>query len=139
VKVSKRERERIERMAKFAHLNGDQIHRIVEEGTYLTVPEGWALIMENTAADKAYLILEGEVSVRQGQKEIARLGAGAMIGEVALVAHKLRTATVVSLSELEVLHFSADALAKLEDEIPDFREALEGLTAERLAGDSHRD
>ena len=129
----KTEQERIEKMTRFAHLNSDQIHRIVEHGTYLTVPQDWSLMMENTAADKAYLILEGEVSVRQGSNEIARLGPGAMIGEVALVAHKLRTATVVSVTPLEVLHFTAEALQKLEDDIPDFREALEGLTAERLS------
>ncbi len=128
----KQEQERIEKMTKFAHLNGDQIKKIVQHGTHLTVPQDWSLMMQNTAADKAYLILEGEVSVRQGANEIARLGPGAMIGEVALVAHKLRTATVVSVTPLEVLHFTAEALEKLEDEIPDFREALEGLTAERL-------
>jgi CRP/FNR family cyclic AMP-dependent transcriptional regulator len=130
----KREQERIEKMTKFAHLNSDQIHKIVKHGTYLTVPQDWSLMMQNTAADKAYLVLDGEVTVRQGNQEIARLGPGAMIGEVALDAHVLRTATVVSVTPLEVLHFTAEALQELEDEIPDFREALEGLTAERLAG-----
>ncbi len=129
----KREQERIEQMTKFAHLDAKQIHQIVEKSTHLTVPQDWSLMMQNTAADKAYLILDGEVSVRQGNQEIARLGPGAMIGEVAIVAHKLRTATVVSVTPLEVLHFTAEALQELEDEIPDFRQALEGLTAERLA------
>jgi CRP/FNR family transcriptional regulator, cyclic AMP receptor protein len=135
MKSKKREQERIEKMAGFAHLDEQQIHRIVEKGTYLTVPQDWSLMMEQTPGDKAYLILNGEVSVRHGKDEFARLGPGAMIGEVALVAHKLRTATVVSVTPLEVLHFTAEALQQLEDEIPDFREALEGLTAERL-GDS---
>jgi CRP/FNR family cyclic AMP-dependent transcriptional regulator len=129
----KREQERIEKMTKFAHLNSDQIKKIVQHGTYLTVPQDWGLMMENTAGDKAYLILEGEVSIRHGKDEFARLGPGAMIGEIALVAHKLRTATVVSVTPLEVLHFTSEALQELEDEIPDFRAALEGLTAERLA------
>lgn len=128
----KREKARVEQMAKFAHLTKEQIHDIVELGTYLTVPQDWSLMMENTAADKAYLILEGTVSVRHGSEEITQLGPGSMIGEVALVAHKLRTATVVSITPLEVLHFTAEDLQKLEDKIPDFRQALEGLTAERL-------
>ena len=106
----KREQERIESMTRFAHLDRDQIHRIVEKGTYLTVPEGWSLMMEQTTGDKAYLILEGEVSVRRGKDEFSRLGPGAMIGEIAIVAHKLRTATVVSVTPLEVLHFTAEAL-----------------------------
>ena len=129
----KREQERIESMAKFAALDREQIRLVVEKGTYLTVPEGWSLMMEQTAGDKAYLILEGEVSIRHGKDEFARLGPGAMIGEIAIVAHKLRTATVVSVTPLEVLHFTADALRELEDAIPAFREALESLTAERLA------
>jgi len=131
----KREKERIEKMTAFANLSSDQIHRIVEHSTYLTVPKDWSLMMENTAADKAYLILDGEVSVRHGKDEIARLGPGSMIGEVALVAHKLRTATVVSATALEVLHFTAEALQKLEDDIPAFKQAVEELTAQRLAAE----
>ena len=63
---------------------------------------------EGTSADKAYLLISGEVSVRKDGKEVAQLGPGDIFGEMGIVAHKLRTATVVSLTRLECLHFTRE-------------------------------
>ena len=71
--------------------------RIADVGTYVTVPADWGLMGEGTSADKAYLLISGEVSVRKDGKEIAKLGPGDIFGEMGIVAHRLRTATVVSL------------------------------------------
>lgn len=123
--------EMLARMARFRDLSDDEIHRVVDEATYLTVPEHWALMVEKTPADKAYLILDGEVSVRRNNEEIARVGAGELIGEMALVNHRLRNATVVAETQLEVLHFTDETVARLTEQIPNFREALSGASQER--------
>jgi len=107
----------------------------VEAARYLTVPANWALMVEQQPADKAYLILSGEVSVRQHGEEVARLGAGEVIGEMALVNHRLRSATVVAATPLEVLHFTDDTVATLTAKIPHFRDALMGAVEERIARD----
>ena len=91
----------------------------------MTVPQGWSLIWEKTPADKAYVVLSGELDVRRGGEVVARLGAGDVVGEVAIVEHRLRTATVVAASPLEVLHFTREAVEKLYAEVPAFRAALE--------------
>ncbi|MFL6108391.1 MAG: Crp/Fnr family transcriptional regulator [Marmoricola sp.] len=130
---------RIEQLAKLSRFSGfsdDEIRLVVEKATYLTVPEGWAMMAENTPADKAYLILSGEVSVRRHGQEVARVGAGDLVGEMALVNHKLRSATVVSETPLEALHFTAQTVADLNAQIPHFSEALTGATEERIARDS---
>ncbi len=129
---------RIRQLAKldrFSGFNNDEIKLVVEAATYLTVPEGWAMMSENTPADKAYLILSGEVSVRRAGQEVARVGAGDLVGEMALVNHKLRSATVVTESPLEALHFTATTVAALNAKIPHFQEALTGATEERLKRD----
>jgi len=123
--------EMLARLARFRDLSDDDIHRVVDQATYLTVPEGWALMVEKTPADKAYLILDGEVSVRRSGEEVARVGAGELIGEMALVNHKLRNATVVADTPLEVLHFTAETVAALNEQIPTFQQALTGATEER--------
>ena len=58
-----------------------------------------------------------------------------MIGEMALVNHKLRSATVVADSPLEVLHFTDQTVADLNAKIPHFRDALMGAVEERIARD----
>lgn len=133
------ENGRIKQLAKldrFSSFSDDEIKMVVDAATYLTVPEGWAMMSENTPADKAYLILSGEVSVRRGGEEVARVGAGDLVGEMALVNHKLRSATVVTETPLEALHFTAENVATLNAKIPNFSEALTGATEERLARDS---
>lgn len=131
------EQQRIEELARvnrFHDFTDGEIHQVVEAARYLTVPEHWALMVEQQPADKAYLILTGEVSVRRHGEEVARLGAGEVIGEMALLNHKLRSATVVAETPLEVLHFTSETVAALTEKIPHFREALVGAFEER----SHR-
>jgi CRP-like cAMP-binding protein len=123
--------EMLARLDRFQDLSDDEIGLVVQKATYLTVPEHWALMVEQTPADKAYLILDGEVSVRRHGEEVARLGAGELIGEMALVNHKLRSATVVAETALEVLHFTDETVSELADAIPNFREALAGAADER--------
>lgn len=133
------EQARIEQLAKLDRFSGfsdAEIRLVTQKATYLTVPEHWALMVEKTPADKAYLILSGEVSVRRNGEEVARVGSGEVIGEMALVNHRLRSATVVAETPLEVLHFTDETVEELVAEIPHFKEALSGATAERAARDA---
>jgi CRP/FNR family transcriptional regulator, cyclic AMP receptor protein len=106
--------------------------RVLAAGTVLTLPEGWSPITESTPADKAYLITEGEVSVRRSGTEVARLGAGNVVGESAIVNHTLRSASVVALTPLKVVHFTSEQLERVADEVPAFGEALRAAAAERI-------
>ena len=130
------EQQRIAELARanrFHDFTDDELGDVVDAATYLTVPAHWALMAEQQPADKAYLILSGEVSVRRHGEEVARLGVGEVIGEMALVNHKLRSATVVADTPLEVLHFTDDTVASLTDRIPRFRDALMSAVEERIA------
>ena len=126
---------RFKSLARFEHFTDQQIQQICDRATYVHLPRDWSLMAEQTPADKAYIILSGHCAVRQHGAEIAHLGPGDLMGEVAIVAHSLRTATVVSLTELEVLHFTGEALTALAEEIPAFGAALRATTAARLDKD----
>lgn len=128
--------ERLKRLERFKGLTDEEVHTIAEAGTAVHIPAHWGLIWEKTPADKAYIILDGEVSVRKGREEIARLGPGDTVGEAAIVSHRLRSASVVSVTELDVLHFTTEAVQKLIDDSPTFRAALEQTTRERLGDTS---
>jgi CRP/FNR family cyclic AMP-dependent transcriptional regulator len=123
----------LDHIDRFSNLSGDEVARITRVGTYVTVPADWALMGEGTSADKAYLLISGEVSVRQNGKEIATLGPGDVFGEMGIVGHRLRTATVVSLSRLECLHFTREQVEQLGEELPEFRKALEAAATERAS------
>jgi CRP-like cAMP-binding protein len=127
--------EKLARLNRLEALGDEDLATVVRAGRHVHLPANWSLIWERTPADKAYLIVDGEVSVRQAGQEIARLGPGDVIGEMAIVNHKLRSASVVSLTPLEVVHFTKESLEQLLEEVPAFGEALRGTAADRL-GDS---
>ncbi len=102
-----------------------QRQRIEKVGRRVSLPEGWAPISESTSADKLYIVISGEVSVRRHGEEIARIGAGDVMGERALLGHSLRTASLVALTRLELLHLSDTDVASLSAEMPAFKEALD--------------
>ena len=108
--------------------------RVLAAGRALTLPQGWSPIAESTPADKAYLITEGEVSVRKGGVEIATLGPGAVVGEAAIVNHTLRSATIVALTPLRVVHFTSEGIEELADQVPAFGAAIRAAAAGRVQG-----
>ena len=116
----------------FSMFTPEEIARISACGTRVTLPQGWAPISEKTGADKAYVILDGTVSVRSHGDEVAQLGAGDIVGEAAILNHSLRTATIVALTPLELIHFTREQLDRLAVEMPSFHDALEKTAAERF-------
>ena len=130
--------ERLGRLNRLESLSDAELQKVIAAGRHVHLPADWALIQEKTPADKAYLIIDGEVSVRQHGEEIARLGPGDVIGEMAIVRHKLRSASVVSLTPLEVIHFTSEAVNQLADQVPAFAAAIRATADDRLPGDGAR-
>lgn len=56
-----------------------------------------------------------------------------MVGETGIVRHKLRNASVVSLSPARVVHFTREAVEELYGAIPTFKETLD-VAASRRSG-----
>lgn len=116
----------------FSMFTPQEIAKISSSGTRVTLPEGWSPIWKDTPADKAYIILSGSVSVRIKDKEVAKLGPGDIMGEQAILNHSLRTASLVALTPLDLIHLTSETLTKLYIEMPSFHNALEKVAAERF-------
>ena len=119
-------------MTIFDEMTDRQVDQVKNAGTRFTLPADWSPIQEKTGADKAYIIVSGEASVRRKGEEIARLGPGDIFGEAAIVQHALRTASIVTLTKVEVIHFSREQIEQLRQDIPAFAKALDRVAEERL-------
>jgi CRP/FNR family cyclic AMP-dependent transcriptional regulator len=117
----------------FAEAERGDLVAIAAAGVELNAPADWSLIWAKTPADKAYVVLEGEVDIKLTDGNTIRLGAGAVVGEQAILEHKLRSATVVAATPLTVLHFTADAVRELYASVPAFHAALDATLANRAA------
>ena len=119
-------------MTIFDQLDDRDVDKIKNTGTHVTLPADWSPIWEKTPADKAYIIVAGEASVRRKGEEIARLGPGDIVGEGAIVSRSLRNASIVTLTKVELIHFSTEQVHQLRDEIPAFADALDRVSQDRL-------
>ena len=81
-------------------LTEEDVAVVWAKGTVVTVPAGWSMIHEHEPPDNAYLILEGRTRVTLDREKVADLGPGDFVGEIAPIAHRLRTATVTAVEPL---------------------------------------
>ena len=116
----------------FDSFTSKEIAQISSHGRRVKLPQGWSPIFEDTPADKAYILLDGTVSVRRDGKELAQLGPGDIVGEAAIVGHTLRTASIVALTPLVAIHFTDTDVKALLEDLPSFREKLTAVVEERM-------
>ena len=116
----------------FEHFTPKEVARISGAGRRVKLPQGWSPIWEDTPADKAYIILDGTVSVRRDGVEIAQIGPGDIVGEAAIMGHKLRNASIVALTPLETIHLTDETLRELDHDMPSFHEALQEVAQSRM-------
>jgi len=103
------------------------------------LPAGALVIREGEPGNAFFFVASGQLRVfaTDGlgrQTELAQLGENAVFGEMALLSAQPRSASVESLSEVDLLEVGRQALAQLADELGPVAEALHGFTRERLLG-----
>ncbi len=126
---------RLREFAAFDKFSDDELDRLVRTAHHISQSKPWPLIREQTPSDDCYILLSGEVGVYVGQDRVAVLGPGEVIGESALRQGKLRSATVTTIGPAEVLRVDRDDLARLLDEIPALREAIDAIAAKHVPVD----
>ncbi len=84
---------------------------------------------------KILIVNRGEVAVRvrmeAGEKEVARLGRGALFGEMSVLTGEPRTATVVALGDAALLAVDRDAFERILSREPDLAQRLAEVIARR--------
>ncbi|MEI6559274.1 MAG: cyclic nucleotide-binding domain-containing protein [Rhodospirillaceae bacterium] len=83
----------------------------------LEFPEGYELIRQSDLGDQAWLVEKGRLEVLQrtpqGQRSLALIGPGAIVGEMALIDHGPRTASVVARTDVVCLELSREVFERL--------------------------
>ncbi len=101
------------------------------KGRTYSIADGTTFIHEGASDKDVYVVLDGIVNVHSAAKGIdVQLGAGAMLGEMALVDSKTRSASVTADGSVKVIRWTADSLKELSDKYPGIAIAM-GRTAEK--------
>jgi CRP/FNR family cyclic AMP-dependent transcriptional regulator len=116
----------------FAGLSKKQLRRISSLMTRIDRPAGQVLTTEGQPGLEFFIVLDGEVEVRQGDRVIATRRAGEYVGEIALLDRRPRTATVVAITPVSVEVLSRREFMSLLAQAPELAEQILATMAQRL-------
>lgn len=123
----------VEKIPFFRHLSGGQIQQLLHAGQMHTREAGEILCQRNDRSTEIYLLLSGELSVRDGDTELAKVKPVDIVGEMGVVTNQPRSAsievwksaTLLSISKIRfdaILKKDVDMAAKI------YRNMLESLS-----------
>ena len=81
----------------FASMRGKDLEAVERLADTLDMPAGKMLMKQGDHGSEMYVIASGSVRVERNGKEIATLGPGHPVGEMALLSEGARLATVTTL------------------------------------------
>jgi CRP/FNR family cyclic AMP-dependent transcriptional regulator len=98
----------------FGQLNDDDVEWLITHGATRQVARGEVLIRQGAPVDAVFILLSGRLSVllaRAGDREIARLNVGEIVGEMSFLDSRPPSATVRGLEDSTVYVIPRHVLA----------------------------
>lgn len=129
-------------MPLFRRVDEPRLRVIGLMGEVSTLGPGERLAEKGDPGDAAYVIIAGEVDIRipgpAGEVSVATLGPGEIVGEMAVLTDRPRSASVVALTEVSVLRLDRPTLMSLLREFPDVAIEMIRVLAHRLEATTAR-
>jgi len=119
----------------FADASRSELAAIRRQLTELHVPAGRILVQEGSIGDQFMILLSGEAVVSQDGYQIATLGRGDLVGEMALLQERgrgRRNATVTALTDTVVYAGSPSEFRQILDAAPSVAEKVWQTAATRM-------
>ena len=98
----------------------------------IDLKEGKELTREGRVGREFFVLIDGSAEVRKGNRKIASLKGGDFFGEIALIHHAPRNATVTATSPVRALVIMDRDFKRLLDEQPEIQRKVLVALAERL-------
>lgn len=110
--------EILSRMDVLTGATSRQLHNACSLMTEIRLPAGRVLCTQGDDALEVFLIVEGEVAVSRDSLSLGSVGAGGIIGELAVLDGQQRRATVVATTDVVTLVMSTSEFAQLLEVVP---------------------
>lgn len=129
---SEKHSEWLERVALFEGFSPEELQRVADLGEEIELAPGSVIVDQGDPGLDCYVVVEGIASVYVAGDYIAAIRPGSMIGEMALVDHRPRSATVVADTQMRLLRLRSQAFRTLLDEMPKASERVMATLTARL-------
>ncbi len=124
----------------FADLTADDLEELASVVEERRVDPGKDVFREGDPGDAVYLIVKGSVVVFTGgdgtrpERVLSELGAGACIGEMAVLDASPRSATVRALERTRTLRVPGEGFKRVMSERPEMSQAIVAELVKRMRG-----
>lgn len=122
----------LRRIPLFAGLGNREIQRLGMLTDEIDLPAGRVLMRQGDRGAECFVIVSGSAAVERDGSLLSTRGAGAILGEIALLDGGPRTATVTLAEPSRLLVLTRGAFHSLMDEFPTVRLAVLETLAERI-------
>lgn len=124
----------LSRVPLFERCSRRELSRVASLMTPLEMAEGSVLTRQGDPGNQCFVIIEGTVDVRIDDRTVAELGAGEVVGEMALLDGRPRTATVRARTPLRLEVLDRREFMSLLENTPSVTLKLLKTLAERIRG-----
>ena len=116
----------------FSSCNDKELGRIAALTDVIDVPAGKVLTEEGRPGGEAFVIASGTATAKVKKKKLATLGEGGFFGEMSLLDHGPRTATIVADGPMTLLVLDPRSFVELLEDVPSVSRKIMRTLAERL-------
>ncbi|MEZ5230131.1 MAG: cyclic nucleotide-binding domain-containing protein [Acidimicrobiales bacterium] len=125
--------ERLRAIPFFADADDQALQHLLSAADEVRVKAGHDLIDEGHHYGEAYVVVSGTIGVRVGGDEVAEIGPGELIGELALLTHDVvSSATVVAKTDADLLVIPYNRFDQILDDNPALVRAIATQLVHRL-------
>jgi CRP-like cAMP-binding protein len=103
----------LQRVGLFADVPGRTLAALARRASEVDVAVGTLVIAEGAVEEHLYAVVSGRVRVHRGEREVAVLGAGSTVGELAALVPEPRAASVTALEPTTLLRIDRPLLDEL--------------------------
>ena len=129
----------LSRIGFFEGFSESELAAVSSLGERTEVSAGSEIIDQGRVGDSCYVIVDGTADVYIRGEFVTTVGPGSMVGEMALVGHRPRNATVTAHTEMVLVEFGTDEFRRLLDASPNAKAKVDGLLQARVAANRQRD
>lgn len=102
------------------------------EENVVTLKPGDVLFQKGDPADCMYVVLSGDLRIGDGNKIFEHLSAGGLVGEMALIDHATRAATVTAQTDCTLAKIDEKRFLFLTQQTPSFALNVMRVLSQRL-------
>jgi CRP-like cAMP-binding protein len=116
----------------FRGMTNKELRDIAKATVELTIEQGKEFVTQGDVGREAFIVVEGTAEVVRNGQTIGQLGPGDCVGELALLDHGPRTASVIAATPLTVLVLGPREFLGVLDEVSTLSHKILAALASRV-------